>query len=105
MSLKIRDNKNRWRNVMVGFRVSPEEAYRINMQAQTSGMLKQDFIVKRLLNEDIIVHPNIRIQRYLQNYLMELSTELKRLEQIEPDNDVLDNIRYIVSLISQMTPK
>ena len=25
MSAKNRDNKNRWRNITVGFRVSPEE--------------------------------------------------------------------------------
>ena len=30
MSAKNRDNKNRWRNITVGFRVSPEENERIN---------------------------------------------------------------------------
>lgn len=104
MSEKSRDNKNRWRSVTVAFRVSPEEAYHLDMQAKTSGMLKQDFIIKRLMNEEIIVRPNIRIQRYLENYLIELSTELKRVEKIEQDNDVIDNIKYIVELISEMTP-
>jgi len=30
MSAKNRDNKNRWRNITVGFRVSPEEMNAIN---------------------------------------------------------------------------
>ena len=30
MSAKNRDNKNRWRNITVGFRVSPEENELIN---------------------------------------------------------------------------
>ena len=34
MSAKNRDNKNRWRNITVGFRVSPEENERINALKQ-----------------------------------------------------------------------
>ena len=91
MSQKSRDNKKRWRSVTVAFRVSPEEAYRLDMQVKTSGMLKQDFILSRLLGEDIIVRPNIRIQKYLEQYLVELTNELKRVEQFEQSDDTLDN--------------
>lgn len=104
MSAKSKDNHNRWRSVTIGFRVSPEEAYRLEMQVKTSGMLKQDYILKRLMCEDIIVHPNIRIQKYLCQYLTELTKELKCLEKIEQDNNVLDNITYLVELISRMKP-
>lgn len=38
MSAKNLDKKNRWRSVTVAFRVSPEEAYRLNMVAKTSGL-------------------------------------------------------------------
>lgn len=31
MSAKNLDKKNRWRSVTVAFRVSPEEAYRLNI--------------------------------------------------------------------------
>lgn len=34
MSAKNLDKKNRWRSVTVAFRVSPEEAYRLNMVAK-----------------------------------------------------------------------
>ncbi len=40
MSAKNLDKKNRWRSVTVAFRVSPEEAYRLNMVAKTSGLTK-----------------------------------------------------------------
>ena len=72
------------------------------MQVKTSGMTKQDFITKRLLNEDIIVRPNIRIQMYLEKYLIELLDELKRLETIKQDNNILDNITYLIMLIGKM---
>jgi len=51
--------------------------------------------------KEIIVHSNIRIQTYLENYLLELTAELKRLEK---SNDVLGNITHLVELISKMTP-
>ena len=38
MSAKNRDNKNRWRNITVGFRVSPEENERINKAVALSGL-------------------------------------------------------------------
>lgn len=105
MSAKNLDKYNRWRNITIGFRVSPEEAYKIDMQVKTSGMTKQDFITKRLLNEEIIVRPNIRIQMYLEKYLIELLDELRRLQTIKQDNNILDNITYLVMLISRMVGK
>jgi len=44
------------------------------------------------------------IQKYLEDYLIELTNELKRLERFEENSDILDNITYIVELVSKMTP-
>ncbi len=65
------------------------------MQVKTSGMFKQDFILKRLLDEKIEIRPNIRIQKNIIEYITELTPELKRLERVEQDSTVLDNIRYL----------
>ena len=43
MSLKNRDNHNRWRNKTVAFRVSPEEDRQIETFVKLSGLTKQDF--------------------------------------------------------------
>ena len=104
MSAKNNDLKGRWRCVTIGFRVSPEEAYQIDMYSKTSGYQKQEYICRRLMCKEIVVHPNIRFQKYLEDYLLELTAELKRLEKIEQSNDVLDNITYLIELISKMTP-
>ena len=105
MSEKNTDKHNRWRNITIGFRVSPEEAYQIDMEANTSGMTKQDFITARLLNKEIVVRPNIRIQHYLEMYLLDLTAELKRLSSIPQTSDILENITYIIKLISKMSDK
>lgn len=103
MSEKNLDNKKRWRSLTVAFRVSPQENDTINMMVKTSGMTKQDYCVKRLLQEDVIIHPNVRVQKYLKDYLLELTEELKRLEKIdEQSTDVLENIRYVLNLINNL---
>ena len=102
MSAKNLDKKNRWRSVTVAFRVSPEEAYHFNMVAKTSGLTKQNYILKQLLKEEVIVHPNCRVQKILSQYLTELTEELKRIQRIEQDDDILENIIYLVELIAHM---
>ena len=42
------DSKGRWRNKIVAFRVSPEEAEQIDASVRLSGLSKQDYITKRL---------------------------------------------------------
>ena len=104
MSAKNNDIKGRWRNINISFRVSPEEDYKIDMYVETSGLSKREYICQKLLNTDITVYPNIRVEKYFDKYLIELTSELKRLEKIEQDSDVLENITYLVELISKMTP-
>ena len=105
MSVKNRDPKGHWRCKTVAFRVSPEEGQRLDMQVKTSGMLKQDFIIKRLLNDEITVRPNIRIQKYLAEYLTEMTVELKRLETVSESSYILENIRYLLELIDRLSPR
>ena len=62
-----------------------------------------DIISERYSSEEITVRPNIRVRKFLEDYLSELVNELKRLEIINSNTDVLDNIKYIVELIYKMT--
>ena len=48
MSLKNRDEHNRWRNKTVAFRVSPEEWEQIERYVRMSGLNKQDYITDDL---------------------------------------------------------
>ena len=62
MSAKNRDNKNRWRNITVGFRVSPEENELINRAVALSGLPKQEYCYRRCLNQDVVVQGNPRVK-------------------------------------------
>ena len=89
MSAKNRDNKNRWRNITVGFRVSPKENERINKAVALSGLPKQEYCYRRCLNQDVVVQGNPRVYKALKNQMVAIYEELKRLEALSPDNDEL----------------
>lgn len=67
-------------------------------------LYKQEYCTRRLLETDITVHPNIRIQKYLRDYLVSLTEELQRLEQIDQTTDVLENIKYLLEFIAKLSP-
>ena len=95
MSVKRKDDKNRWRSKTVAFRVSPEENDLINTQVALSGLSKQDYILKRLLCKDIVVQPNPRVYKALKDKLDEVLTELRRIGDNSADDDLLETISLI----------
>ena len=80
MSAKNRDNKNRWRNITVGFRVSPEENELINRAVALSGLPKQEYCYRRCLNQDVVVQGNPRVYKALKTEFATVLAELKRIE-------------------------
>lgn len=100
MSAKNKDSKNRWRNITVGFRVSPEEKEQINKAVRLSGLSKQDYITRRLLCQDVVVQGNPRVYKALRNELATVLTELQRIEAGGTVNDdLLDTIELIAVIL------
>ena len=103
MSVKRKDDKNRWRNKTVAFRVSPEENDLINIQVALSGLSKQDYIVKRLLCKDILVQPSPRVYKALKDKLDEVLKELLRICDCDTaDDELLETIRLINDMLYGM---
>ncbi len=100
MSLKNRDEHNRWRNKTVAFRVSPEEDKQIETYVRLSGLTKQDYITRRLTHRDIIVQGNPRVFKALRNQLAEVLAELQRIEAgSEVNDELLDVIEMIADIL------
>ena len=103
MSLKNLDNKNRWRNKTVAFRVSPEEDAQIESAVRLSGLTKQDYIIRRLQDRDVMVIGNPRVYKALRNELAAVHAELKRIEAGNGvDDDLMDTIQMIADIMSGM---
>ena len=103
MSLKNRDNKNRWRNKTVAFRVSPEEDAQIATAVRLSGLTKQDYITRRLLCREVVVQGNPRVYKALRNELAAVLAELQRIEAGDGvDEELMDNIELIAAIMDGM---
>ena len=98
MSAKNRDNKNRWRNITVGFRVSPEENERINKAVALSGLPKQEYCYRRCLNQDVVVQGNPRVYKALKLELADVLTELRRIEARKQRGS--GNLMNVIELIA-----
>jgi len=103
MSLKNRDEHNRWRNKTIAFRVSPEENEQLEAFVKLSGLTKQDYITRRMLGKDIVVQGNPRVYKALRNQLAAVLTELQRIEPGEGiDDELLDVIELITITLGGM---
>lgn len=103
MSAKNRDSQGRWRNKTVAFRVSPEEDELIETLVRLSGLTKQEYIVRRLQEKEIVVVGNPRVYKALK---MELAKVLEELQHIkggeEVSKDLLDVIEQITVTMKGM---
>ena len=103
MSLKNRDNHNRWRNKTVAFRVSPEEDTQIEAFVKLSGLTKQDYITRRLICKNVVVQGNPRVYKALRGQLAAVLDELRRIEAGGSVNDeLLDVIEMIAAIMDGM---
>lgn len=103
MSVKVLDQQGRWRNKTVAFRVSPEEDEQIEVAVRVSGLTKQDYIIKRLQEKDIVVMGNPRVYKALKNELARVLDELQRIEGGDGVSiDLLDTIELITLTMQGM---
>ena len=103
MSAKNLDSHNRWRNKTVAFRVSPEEDVQIETAVQLTGLTKQDYIIRRLLNRDVVVQGNPRIYKALRDQFAAVLDELRRIEAgANVRDELLDTINMIAAIMDGM---
>ena len=96
MSHKSLDKQGRWRSHTIAFRISAEENADLNRRVKLSGLTKQDYIIRRIQERDVVVQGNPRVYKALRNQLAEVLEELQRIESGgQIDNDLMDMIRLI----------
>ncbi len=103
MSAKNLDKHQRFRNITVGFRVSPEENKLINKAVALSGLPKQEYCYRRCLQQDIVVQGSPRIYKALKLEMTEILQELKRMEQCsQADDEFLSILRLVSEIVKGM---
>lgn len=78
----------------------------IERAVHLSGLTKQDFIIKRLQNKEIVVQGNPKVFRALKEELKEMMQELQRIASGGTvGSDLLDTIRLITVTLDGMERK
>lgn len=96
---KLKVDKNRKRNIIVNFRMSPEEKSLFKEKIALSGLNKQDYMIQMSLNHSVEVSGNIRV-------FDKLKTRLKMLEEyfknVNLDCDIKENKLELLAYILEM---
>lgn len=97
MSAKNVDKHNRYRNITVGFRVSPQEADELNKVVALSGLTKQEYCYRRCMERDIVVQGNPKVYKALK---INMESILSELERINSNSELSDELLEIIEMIA-----
>ena len=94
------DKKGRWRDKIVSFRMSPEEAEQLDCFSRLSGLTKQDYLIKRSLQKDIVVNGNPRVYKALHGMFNDVLEVLEGLEKVGDEHtELLELIAFMSSIM------
>ena len=96
---KKKDEKRRKRNVIMNFRVSPEEKDRIEERIALSGLMKSEYFINSCLNNAIVTYGNVRTFEKIKQSMIDIEEHLSRIEQTdELDPVVMEQLLMILEL-------
>lgn len=97
----MRVEKHRKRYRTVAFRMSEDEWQELEKRVELSGRQKQDYLIKSVLYQKIVVIGNQIQFDKLRTTLDEILGELRRIKRAEDvDEEILAPIRTAVEIIS-----
>ena len=103
MTAKTMDNHNRWRSKTVAFRMSPEEADQLDAFVQMSGLPKQDYLIQRALQREVIVQGNPRVYKGLRIQMEAIHDDLQRISAERfIDDELLDKVEQLTTIMKSM---
>lgn len=96
---KKKDEKRRKRNVIMNFRVSPEEKERIEERIALSGLMKSEYFLQSCLDNKVVAYGNVRTFEKIKQSLIDIENHLARIERTEElDPVVLEQLLMILEL-------
>ena len=97
---KKKDEKARKRNVIMNFRVSPQEKELIEKRIALSGLSKSEFFIQSCMYQKILVKGNVRTYDEMQKQLAVIKEHLSKVESTEDlELDVMESLRMIAEIL------
>lgn len=103
---KKKNEKNRRRNTIMNFRVSPQEKELIEARIKLLGMPKAEFFIESCLYQKVLVKGNIRTFTEIKNQVKEIADAVNQnpnLEDLEPVQ--AETLRIILEILNQVFEK
>lgn len=96
---KKKDEHNRKRDIIVNFRMSPEERAELEQRILMSGKKKQDYMIQSSLDQKLEIVANRKMLMSIQERMDIIETELKRVESADAlDMDKLAGLKVLIEL-------
>lgn len=96
---KKKDEHNRKRDIIVNFRMSPEERAELEQRILMSGKKKQDYMVQSSLEQKLENVANRKMLMNIQERMDIIATELKRVASADAlDMDKLAGLKALIEL-------
>ena len=92
------DYQGRWRSKTVAFRVSEEEGKLLDDCVRLSGLTQQDYIIRKLLNREVVVQGNPRVYKALRNQMAEIYEQLQKLGQC---GEISEELLYTLQVVAE----
>lgn len=105
MNEKYTNEKNykRIRCKYVNFRVTPKEAEELDKYVALSGLLKQEYLVSKVLNRDVVVKGNPRVFKVLTKTMNDILNELRRInDSSKVDIEFREFIKHVADLCRRL---
>ena len=85
-------NSARERCRTVAFRVTEKQADALDMRVKASGLNKQDYILSKLMDEEVVVRPSSRLHKALKDIMGDIYAQLLRIRAGEPLGEELEGV-------------
>jgi hypothetical protein len=103
---KKKNEKNRKRNMIVNFRVSPEEKQLIDNRIALSGLSKADFFIQSCIHQRVVTYGNVKTFDEMRKKLSMIESHLQKIEKSEElDLEVLESLRMILEMFNGLERK
>ena len=100
---KKKNEKNRKRNTIMNFRVSPQEKELIEARIKLLGMPKAEFFIESCLYQKVLVKGNIRTFTEIKNQVKEIADVVNKNPNLEDlDLTQTESLRTILEILKQV---
>lgn len=96
---KKKDEHNRKRDIIVNFRMSPEEREELEQRILMSGKKKQDYMIQSSLEQKLEIVANRKMLMNIQERMDTIEAELKRVASADAlDMDKLAGLKALIEM-------